>query len=37
MVITHAFSTGYELKDIDVAWKMFYRKAETQTQAQTIK
>jgi hypothetical protein len=26
MLITFSFATGYDLKDIEVFWKMYYRK-----------
>ena len=28
MLISISFTTGYEMKDIEVAWKMYYRKSE---------
>ena len=28
MLISISFTTGYEMKDIEVAWRMYYRKSE---------
>jgi hypothetical protein len=28
MLISNSFTTGYKMKDIEVSWKMYYRKSE---------